>query len=104
MVFYNSKIIIKTKLINSTQEILVDRAVHAAVSRFLPLHFAHNQNQNPTLVENDFSLAMNEFVPASMRDITKPAAEGGRSGWDDVGGLVEVKSSIKEVYAFILVS
>ncbi|KAE8653680.1 peroxisome biogenesis protein 1 isoform X1 [Cucumis sativus] len=81
-------------------EILVDRAVHAAVSRFLPLHFAHNQNQNPTLVENDFSLAMNEFVPASMRDITKPAAEGGRSGWDDVGGLVEVKSSIKEMIVF----
>lgn len=78
-------------------EILVDRAVHAAVSRFLPLHFAPNQNQNPTLIENDFSLAMSEFVPASMRDITKPAAEGGRAGWDDVGGLVEVKNSIKEM-------
>ncbi|XP_038894073.1 peroxisome biogenesis protein 1 isoform X2 [Benincasa hispida] len=81
-------------------EILVDRAVHAAISRFLPLNFAPNQNQNPTLIENDFSLAMNEFVPASMRDITKPAAEGGRSGWDDVGGLVEVKSSIKEMIVF----
>ncbi|XP_022142454.1 peroxisome biogenesis protein 1 isoform X2 [Momordica charantia] len=78
-------------------EILVDRAVHAAVSRFLPLHLALNQKQHPTLIENDFSLAMNEFVPASMRDITKPAAEGGRSGWDDVGGLVEVKNSIKEM-------
>lgn len=74
---------------------MVDRAVHAAVSRFLPLSL--NQKQNPTLIENDFSLAMNEFVPASMRDITKPAAEGGRSGWDDVGGLIEVKNSIKEV-------
>lgn len=79
-------------------EILVDRAVHAAVSRFLPLSL--NQKQNPTLIENDFSLAMNEFVPASMRDITKPAAEGGRSGWDDVGGLIEVKNSIKEMLVF----
>ncbi|XP_022954952.1 peroxisome biogenesis protein 1 isoform X1 [Cucurbita moschata] len=79
-------------------EILVDRAVHAAVSRFLPLNL--NQKQNPTLIENDFSLAMNEFVPASMRDITKPSAEGGRSGWDDVGGLVEVKNSIKEMLVF----
>lgn len=76
---------------------MVDRAVHAAVSRFLPLSL--NQKQNPTLIENDFSMAMNEFVPASMRDITKPSAEGGRSGWDDVGGLVEVKNSIKEVCA-----
>lgn len=40
---------------------------------------------------------MNEFLPVAIRDITKPATEGGRSGWDDVGGLTDIRNSIKEV-------
>lgn len=31
-----------------------------------------------------------------MRDITKSSPEGGRSGWDDVGGLVDIRNAIKE--------
>lgn len=78
-------------------EILVDRAVHAAVGRYLPLESGLEKHVNPTLLRDDFSEAMNEFLPVAMRDITKPATEGGRSGWDDVGGLTDIRNSIKEM-------
>lgn len=44
---------------------------------------------------------MHEFVPVAMRDITKSASEGGRSGWEDVGGVTDVKNAIKEVYKHV---
>lgn len=75
---------------------MVDRAVHAAVSRFLPSRVT-NKNTKPTLVKEDFSRAMHEFVPVAMRGLTKPASDGGRSGWDDVGGLADIRNAIKEV-------
>ncbi|KAI4306343.1 hypothetical protein L6164_029630 [Bauhinia variegata] len=78
-------------------EILVDRAVHAAVHRFLPFTAASNEHDNPTLLREDFSQAMHNFLPVAMRDITKPASDGGRSGWDDVGGLVDIRNAIKEM-------
>lgn len=40
---------------------------------------------------------MHEFLPVAMRDITKSTPEGGRSGWDDVGGLSAIRNAIKEV-------
>ncbi|XP_002517570.2 peroxisome biogenesis protein 1 [Ricinus communis] len=78
-------------------EILVDRSVHAAIGRFLPSHFTFEKNEVPTLIRDDFSRAMHEFLPVAMRDITKSAAEGGRSGWDDVGGLKDIRGAIKEM-------
>lgn len=77
------------------QEILVDRAVHAAIGRFLPSD--SEEYVKPILVREDFSHAMHEFLPVAMRDITKSAPEVGRSGWDDVGGLNDIRDAIKEV-------
>ncbi|VVA22737.1 PREDICTED: peroxisome [Prunus dulcis] len=78
-------------------EILVDRAVHAAIGRFMPYHFAFDKSENPTLIRDDFSRAMHDFLPVAMRDVTKSAPEGGRTGWDDVGGLVDIRNAIKEM-------
>lgn len=81
-----------------SQEILVDRAVHAAIGR----HLSCQTNVSKyTLVKEDFTRAMHEFVPVAMRDITKSASEGGRSGWEDVGGVTDVKNAIKEVYKHV---
>lgn len=60
-------------------------------------HSAVGKDEIPTLLKEDFSLAMHEFLPVAMRDITKSAPEVGRSGWDDVGGLVDIRNAIKEV-------
>ncbi|KAI9198499.1 hypothetical protein LWI28_016910 [Acer negundo] len=78
-------------------EILVDRAVHAAVGRFLPSVSGCEKQLKPTLVRDDFSLAMHEFLPVAMRDITKSSPESSRSGWDDVGGLTDIRNAIKEM-------
>ena len=85
------------KKFHSFQEILVDRAVHAAVRRFLPSNAAISEPESPALLREDFSQAMHDFLPVAMRDITKSASDGGRSGWDDVGGLVDIRNAIKEV-------
>jgi peroxin-1 len=45
---------------------------------------------------DDFSRAMHDFLPVAMRDITKSSPVGDRSGWDDVGGLVDIRNAIKE--------
>ncbi|XP_020271277.1 peroxisome biogenesis protein 1 isoform X2 [Asparagus officinalis] len=78
-------------------EILVDRAVHAAVSRFLSSHGAFEEQEVPALVKEDFSQAMHDFVPVAMRGLTKAASDGGRSGWEDVGGLVDIRNAIQEM-------
>ncbi|XP_027344932.1 peroxisome biogenesis protein 1 isoform X2 [Abrus precatorius] len=78
-------------------EILVDRTVHAAVRRFLPSNVAIYGQESPALLREDFSLAMHDFLPVAMRDITKYASDDGRSGWDDVGGLVDIQNAIKEM-------
>lgn len=78
-------------------EILVDRTVHAAIGRFMPYHCAFDKSENPTLIRDDFSRAMHDFLPVAMRDVTKSAPEGGRTGWDDVGGLVDIRNAIKEM-------
>lgn len=76
---------------------MVDRTIHAAIGRFFPSNSAFDKSEKPTLVRDDFSQAMHEFLPVAMRDITKSASEGGRSGWEDVGGLVDIRNAIKEV-------
>ncbi|XP_050232093.1 peroxisomal ATPase PEX1 [Mercurialis annua] len=76
-------------------EILVDRSVHAAIGRFLPSRLENHEV--PTLVRDDFSQAMHDFLPVAMRDITKSSPESGRSGWDDVGGRKDIRNAIKEM-------
>ncbi|KAL0360292.1 UNVERIFIED_CONTAM: Peroxisome biogenesis protein 1 [Sesamum radiatum] len=78
-------------------EILVDRSVHAAIGRTLSADLGSGENEKPTLVRDDFLHAMENFLPVAMRDITKPATEGGRSGWEDVGGLNDIRNAIKEM-------
>lgn len=81
----------------SFQEILVDRSVHAAIGRFLSTDLSFHKHEKPALVRDDFLLAMDDFLPIAMRDITKPSKDGGHSGWEDVGGLNDIQNSIKEV-------
>ncbi|KAK4429598.1 Peroxisome biogenesis protein 1 [Sesamum alatum] len=78
-------------------EILVDRSVHSAIGRTLSADLGSGENEKPTLVKDDFLQAMHNFLPVAMRDITKPATEGGRSGWEDVGGLNDIRNAIKEM-------
>ncbi|KAL3638865.1 Peroxisome biosynthesis protein pex1 [Castilleja foliolosa] len=78
-------------------EILVDRSVHAAIGRPFSVDLGSVGKKKPTLVRDDFLQAMQNFLPVAMRDITKPANEGGRSGWEDVGGLDDIQNAIKEM-------
>ncbi|PWA68876.1 peroxisome 1 [Artemisia annua] len=78
-------------------EILVDRAVHAAMGRFVSRGMAFGSDKKPTLTKDDFLQAMKGFLPIAMRDITKSATEEGHGGWQDVGGLTEIRNSIKEM-------
>ncbi|KAJ0010776.1 hypothetical protein Pint_33832 [Pistacia integerrima] len=72
------------------------------IEQFMPLLAAPSdsggeKNIHPTLVRDDFTQAMHDFLPVAMRDISKPSPEGGRSGWDDVGGLNDIQNAIKEM-------
>ncbi|XP_010274105.1 PREDICTED: peroxisome biogenesis protein 1 [Nelumbo nucifera] len=78
-------------------EILVDRAVHSAVGRYLSSHSSLEDHEWPVLMTNDFSQAMKDFLPVAMRDITKSGSEGGRTGWEDVGGLSDIRKAIQEM-------
>ncbi|PON46956.1 Peroxisome biogenesis factor, partial [Parasponia andersonii] len=78
-------------------EILVDRTVHAAIGRFIACHSSIDQSEKPTLLGDDFSRAMHDFLPVAMREVTRSAPESGRSGWDDVGGLLDIQKAIKEM-------
>lgn len=71
--------------------------MHAAVGRSLSADLSTGENEKPALLGDDFLQAMQDFLPVAMRDITKPATEGGRSGWQDVGGLNDIQNAIKEV-------
>ncbi|XP_042027718.1 peroxisome biogenesis protein 1-like isoform X2 [Salvia splendens] len=76
---------------------LVNRSVHAAIGRSLSADLGSKENRKPTLIRDDFQQAMENFLRVAMRDITKPATEGGRSGWEDVGGLNDIRNAIKEM-------
>ncbi|KAK1427175.1 hypothetical protein QVD17_15858 [Tagetes erecta] len=78
-------------------EILVDRSVHAAIGRFVSHGLTFESDKNPNLEKDDFVQAMKGFLPIAMRDITKSASEEGHGGWQDVGGLTEIRNSIKEM-------
>ncbi|PKU63684.1 peroxisome biogenesis protein 1 isoform X1 [Dendrobium catenatum] len=76
-------------------EILVDRAVHAAISHSLA--FNDTEPEKPVLIKDDFSEALHDFVPVSMRGLTKAVVEGGRNGWEDIGGLSHIRTAIQEM-------
>lgn len=78
-------------------EILVDRAIHAAVGRFMPYSMSLKRPEKMSLLRDDILRALHDFLPVAMRDITRSATEGGRSGWDDVGGLSDIRNAIKEM-------
>lgn len=75
-------------------EILVDRAIHSAIGRHISLLV--EESKKPNLIREDFSKAMDNFTPVSMRGLTKPSSESGYSGWDDIGGLTAIKNAIQE--------
>eukprot|EP01018_Ginkgo_biloba_P029575 Gb_20751 [translate_table: standard] len=84
----------------SDLEILVDRAVHAAATRSLSSQRSHSLiegHSKPELLAEDFSQALENFLPAAMRGITKSGSQGGRTGWEDVGGLIEIRNAIQEM-------
>ena len=81
---------------------MVDRAIHAASSRFLHSHLKPLEDEKPSLIADDFEQAMNNFVPVAMRGLSKPASEGGHCGWADVGGLNDVQKAIQEVVVISL--
>lgn len=83
--------------IDFIQEILVDRAIHAAVGRYMPYSLSLKRPEKMSLLRDDFLRALHDFLPVAMRDITKTAPEGGHSGWDDVGGLSDIRNAVKEV-------
>lgn len=78
-------------------QILVDRAVHGGICRFLSYDLALLEHEKPALLGEDFLHAMQGFLPVSLRDISKSAPEGGRAGWEDVGGLMDIRNAIKEM-------
>ncbi|KAF8029058.1 hypothetical protein BT93_E1661 [Corymbia citriodora subsp. variegata] len=78
-------------------EILVDRAIHAAVGRFMPYSLSLKRPEKMSLLRDDFLKALHDFLPVAMRDITRTATDGGRCGWDDVGGLSDIRISIQEM-------
>lgn len=82
------------------QEILVDRAIHSSIGRLEPSQSSADKSEKFSLKKDDFLRAMHDFLPVAMRDITKSTSEGGRSGWDDVGGLSDIRNAIKEVRSF----
>ncbi|KAF6155168.1 hypothetical protein GIB67_019694 [Kingdonia uniflora] len=78
-------------------EILIDRAVHAAIGRFLSSDAYVEDIEKLVLVREDFKQAMHGFLPVAMRGITKSTSEGGCTGWEDVGGLIDIRKSIQEM-------
>ncbi|CAD6245663.1 unnamed protein product [Miscanthus lutarioriparius] len=65
----------------------------------LSLSSAFNASHNSlkrTLLMEDFSKAMHGFLPVAMRDLRKYAPDDKDGGWEDVGGLNEAVTIIKE--------
>ena len=46
------------------------------------------------LTNEDFEVALDQYTPTSLRDV--PLHSAGVLGWEDVGGLREVKQSLIE--------
>lgn len=55
------------------------------------------QRQNFELLKEDFSDALDGFLPVSMRDIAKPGGQVGRLSWEDIGGLNDTCRALQEM-------
>ncbi|KAI7999318.1 Peroxisome biogenesis protein 1 [Camellia lanceoleosa] len=58
---------------------------------------AYDLNMRNLLYLGGIFCIMQGFLPVSLRDISKSAPEGGRAGWEDVGGLTDIRNAIKEM-------
>ncbi len=80
-------------------ESLSKEAAMRALRRYLPEIDLDEQDVPPSLIDRmivtqeDFEGALNEVEPSAMREVL---VELPKVSWDDVGGLDEVKSQIKE--------
>ncbi|KAI0919744.1 hypothetical protein AcV5_001721 [Taiwanofungus camphoratus] len=70
---------------------LVARAIHRAAIRSFEL--GDNDDQQTTLVPDDFATAQVDFVPLSLRDVKLEKSE---VAWSDIGGLNETKRVLRE--------
>jgi len=50
----------------------------------------------------DSSKAMHGFLPVAMRELRKYAPDDKDGGWEDVGGINEAVTIIKEAHIFLL--
>lgn len=74
---------------------LVSRAIHAyTLHGRRDVFYSDNADEEFKLEMIDFKHAISGFTPASIRNV--PLHMTGELGWDDVGGLTEVKSILKE--------
>ncbi|BBN13818.1 peroxin-1 [Marchantia polymorpha subsp. ruderalis] len=112
-------------------ELLVDRAVHAAASRFLSSKasiveipslapavssaspeeqitlmeetpesqsvLTSKKNNKFEILEEDFTAALEDFVPVAMRGIGKSGNQLSHLGWEDVGGLDSTRAALQEM-------
>lgn len=119
------------KMVDELQELLVDRAVHAAASRFLSSKasiveipslapavssaspeeqitlmeetpesqsvLTSKKNNKFEILEEDFTAALEDFVPVAMRGIGKSGNQLSHLGWEDVGGLDSTRAALQEV-------
>ncbi|XP_052784085.1 peroxisomal ATPase PEX1-like [Mya arenaria] len=70
-------------------ENIINRAVHAHL-------LAHSEapQDNMEIDQGDFEAALTGFTPASIRNV--PLHEAGGLGWEDIGGLTDVKTTLVE--------
>jgi hypothetical protein len=59
----------------------------------------HIQKTKFELLEQDFNVALQEFVPLAMRGVMKAGNKAVHLGWEDVGGLYETRTALEEVNA-----
>ena len=54
----------------------------------------NNCDEELVLTQSDFEAALIGFTPASIRNV--PLHTAGELGWDDIGGLTDIKAILKE--------
>ncbi|KAK3583344.1 hypothetical protein CHS0354_038957 [Potamilus streckersoni] len=68
---------------------LLNRAVHAHI---LTMGRSSTIDGIMELTQDDFERAFHGFTPASLRNV--PLHEAGELGWDDIGGLKDIKKTL----------
>ncbi|XP_071509592.1 peroxisomal ATPase PEX1-like [Diadema antillarum] len=83
---------------------ITERAVHAGSAREIaqgqrsapvtPSQDGQSPSKEILLCQEDFEVALNNYSPAALRDV--PLHSAGELGWEDVGGLGQVKQDLVE--------